>query len=98
MGGHAIRRSGPGGCCISQDRTKEMSSLPIVRRATLEEWTDEDVVQQVLAGETGAFEIIMRRYNQRLYRVALGIVGDASEAQDVMQEAYVRAFEHISQF
>ncbi len=40
----------------------------------------------------------MRRYNQRLYRVARGILGEDSEAEDVMQEAYVRAFSHLGQF
>ena len=40
----------------------------------------------------------MRRYNQRLYRVARAIVRDDSEAEDVMQDAYVRAYQHLSQF
>lgn len=75
-----------------------MSTIAIVQRAALEAWTDEDTVRRVLAGEIGAFEVIMRRYNQRLYRVALSIVGESSEAEDVVQDAYVRAFEHLSQF
>ena len=40
----------------------------------------------------------MRRYNQRLYRVARAILRDDSEAEDVMQDAYVRAFQHLDQF
>lgn len=75
-----------------------MATSPIVSRATLEGWSDEDVIKRVLAGESGAYEIIMRRYNQRLYRVALSILKDESESEDVMQDAYVRAFEHLSQF
>ncbi|HZP06476.1 MAG TPA: RNA polymerase sigma factor [Terracidiphilus sp.] len=67
-------------------------------RAVREGWSDEDVIERVLAGETGAYEIIMRRYNQRLYRVALSILKDDTEAEDVTQETYVRAFEHLSQF
>jgi RNA polymerase sigma-70 factor (ECF subfamily) len=59
---------------------------------------DEEVVARVLAGELALFEIIMRRYNQRLFRVARAIVGNESEAQDVMQEAYVRAYTHLEQF
>lgn len=69
-----------------------------VSLAAVEGWTDQDVIDRVLAGQTGAYEIIMRRYNQRLYRVALGILKNVSEAEDVMQETYVRAFEHLSQF
>ncbi|HKO10723.1 MAG TPA: RNA polymerase sigma factor [Acidobacteriaceae bacterium] len=76
----------------------QMAISPIVNRATTESWSDEDVVRRVLAGETGAYEIIMRRYNQRLYRVALSILKDESESEDVMQDTYLRAFEHLSQF
>lgn len=59
---------------------------------------DEEVVRRVLAGETALFEIVMRRYNQRLYRMARAILRDDSEAEDVMQEAYVRAYQHLGQF
>ena len=62
------------------------------------ELRDEEVVGRVLAGETALFEILMRRYNQRLYRVSRGILRDDSEAEDVMQDAYVRAYEHLNQF
>jgi RNA polymerase sigma-70 factor, ECF subfamily len=60
--------------------------------------SDEEVVTQVLAGETGMFEIIMRRHNQLLYRVARAILRNDGEAEDVMQDAYVRAYEHLDQF
>ena len=60
--------------------------------------TDEEVVARVLAGETGMFEIVMRRHNQRLYRVARAILRNDGEAEDVMQDAYVRAYEHLDQF
>jgi RNA polymerase sigma-70 factor, ECF subfamily len=60
--------------------------------------SDEDVVARVLAGETGMFEIVMRRHNQRLYRVARAILRNDGEAEDVMQDAYVHAYEHLDQF
>ena len=60
--------------------------------------SDEEVVARVLAGETSMYEIVMRRYNQRLYRVARAILRNDSEAEDVMQDAYVRAYEHLDQF
>lgn len=60
--------------------------------------TDEEAVQRVLAGETRVYEVLMRRYNQRLYRVAYSILGNDAEAEDVMQEAYVRAFHKLSTF
>src|SRR5512138_3434833 len=60
--------------------------------------SDSEVVRRVLAGETELFEIIMRRYNQRLYRAARAILRNDSEAEQVMQEAYVLAYTHLSQF
>lgn len=59
---------------------------------------DEEVIKRVMAGETALFEVIMRRYNQRLYRVSRSILGDDTEAEDVTQDAYVRAYEHLKQF
>lgn len=72
--------------------------MEILEKARVEGWTDEEVVDRVLGGETELYEIIMRRYNQRLYRVVISILRDADETQDVMQEAYVRAYQHLSQF
>jgi RNA polymerase sigma-70 factor, ECF subfamily len=60
--------------------------------------TDEDIVRQVLAGNTAMFELLMRRYNQRVYRAARSIVRDEGEAEDVMQHAYVKAYTHLWQF
>ena len=60
--------------------------------------TDEELVQGVLAGEKQMFEILMRRYNQRLYRVTRSILRNDAEAEDVAQEAYVRAYQHLNQF
>jgi len=60
--------------------------------------SDERVIEQVKAGRTGLFEIIMRRYNQRLYRVAYSILRDQAEAEDAIQETYLRAFQFLHQF
>src|SRR5215475_4114556 len=60
--------------------------------------SDEDVVRRVIAGEPALFEILMRRYNQRLFRVTRSIVANDLEAEDIIQDAYVRAYEHLNQF
>src|SRR3954451_23169306 len=60
--------------------------------------TDEEVVQRVKAGQTPLYEIIMRRCNQRPYRVARAILRDDAEAEDVMQDASVRAYQNLHQF
>jgi RNA polymerase sigma-70 factor, ECF subfamily len=60
--------------------------------------SDGEIVARVLDGEVALYELIMRRYNQRLFRVARSIIGEDTEAEDVVQEAYVNAFEHLTQF
>jgi Sigma-70 region 2 len=50
--------------------------------------TDEDVIRQVLDDDSGMFEPLMRRYNERVYRAARAIVRDEQEAEDVMQQAF----------
>jgi RNA polymerase sigma-70 factor, ECF subfamily len=52
----------------------------------------------VRAGDVEGFECIMRRYNQRLYRTARSILRDEREAEDVVQETYVRAYAQLHQF
>lgn len=59
---------------------------------------DAGLVQRTLAQDGDAFRAIMQKYNQRLYRIARGILRNDSEAEDVVQEAYVRAFTHLKGF
>src|SRR6476660_4131050 len=78
-----------------------MATMAVVGESLREAWSaisDDEVVRRVRAGETALYEILMRRYNLRLYRVARTILRDDAEAEDVMQDTYVRAFEHLDQF
>jgi RNA polymerase sigma-70 factor, ECF subfamily len=59
---------------------------------------DAEVVERVQAGEVGLYELLMRRYNQRLFRVIRSVIADDLEAEDVLQDAWCRAFEHLGQF
>jgi RNA polymerase sigma-70 factor (ECF subfamily) len=60
--------------------------------------SDEELVGRIRGGEPALFEVLMRRHNRRLYRAARAILGDADEAEDVMQQAYLDAFLHLGQF
>jgi RNA polymerase sigma-70 factor, ECF subfamily len=60
--------------------------------------SDADLVRRIVAGERELYEVIVRRYNQRLFRVTRSIVQNQEEAEDVIQDTYLRAFEHLSQF
>ena len=65
---------------------------------TLEQLSDEDVVHKILEGEIELFEILMRRHNRRLFRAARSILRNDWEAEDVVQDAYVRAYTHLASF
>ena len=67
------------------------------RRSTAE-LPDETLIVRIRAGETDAYEVILRRYNRRLFRVARSILRDDDDAQDAMQEAYVRAFTNLGDY
>lgn len=59
---------------------------------------DVELVRRVIQGDHAAYELVMRRYNRRMFRAARSIVTDDSEAEDVVQEAYVRAYVNLHQF
>ncbi|HEX2123004.1 MAG TPA: RNA polymerase sigma factor [Thermoanaerobaculia bacterium] len=60
--------------------------------------SDAEVVRRVLDGDTAVFEILMRRYNQRVYRAVRAVLRDDAEVEDVMQQAYLNAYSHLGQF
>jgi RNA polymerase sigma-70 factor (ECF subfamily) len=73
-----------------------MKSAPVPREAIPSD--DAGLVRRALARDDTAFRTIMERYNRRLYRIARGILRNDTEAEDVVQEAYVKAFTHLDGF
>src|SRR3954447_16879678 len=59
---------------------------------------DIELVRRALARDEAAFRAIMQANNRRLYRLARGILRNDSEAEDVVQETWVRAFTHLESF
>jgi RNA polymerase sigma factor (sigma-70 family) len=59
---------------------------------------EADLAAFARAGDREAFRAIMQRCNQRLFRIARAVMGDDAEAEDVLQEAYTRAFAAIAGF
>lgn len=60
--------------------------------------TDEEIVRAVLAGDHQSFGLLMRRYNQRLYRVCRAVLPNDGEAEEAVQEAYLKAYQYLGQF
>ena len=59
---------------------------------------DDDLVGRARARDGNALRAIVKTHNQRLYRIARSIVRNDSEAEDILQESYVRAFSHLGEF
>jgi RNA polymerase sigma-70 factor (ECF subfamily) len=60
--------------------------------------SERELVERVRAGDAAAFELIMRRHNRRFFRLARSVLRDGVEAEDVVQETYVRAFAKLDDF
>jgi RNA polymerase sigma-70 factor (ECF subfamily) len=75
-----------------------MMQTVTAKRRDLSGSSDLDLVVLARGGDGIAFRAIMQRYNQRLYRVARGVVRDDAEAEDVVQESYMRAFAALGDF
>jgi RNA polymerase sigma-70 factor (ECF subfamily) len=60
--------------------------------------TDAELAVQLRRGDVAAFRTLMQRHNQRLFRMARGVLRDSADAEDAVQDAYVLAFTHIGQF
>lgn len=59
---------------------------------------DQEIITRVLHGEKNLYSLIVRRYNQRLYRIAMSIINNDAEAEDAMQVAYINAYENLEKF
>ena len=59
---------------------------------------DDEIITRVLNGEKNLYALLVQRYNQRLYRVGMAIINADAEVEDVMQVAYIKAYENLSKF
>ena len=59
---------------------------------------DTEIIARILQGQKDLYAVIVRRYNQRLYRVGMSIINDDAEVEDVMQVAYIKAYENLGKF
>ena len=60
--------------------------------------SDEAIVNEIKNGDTGLFRIIMKRYNQKLYRIAVSFDIDDDDCDDILQQTYIHAYEKLYQF
>ena len=99
-GGSSRRRSTL--AAVPSVQSVEENEIPVRPGALADgsdiESDDAALVKRILSGDEHAFELLMRRHNQTLFRAARGIMHDATDAEDVVQEAYVKAFRSLRNF
>lgn len=71
--------------------------LPAIARLA-DDGSELDLVARARAGDGQAFGLIIQRFNPRLFRIARGVLKEDAEAEDALQEAYVKAFTHLDGF
>ena len=59
---------------------------------------DSELIKRILEGEKNLYALIVRKYNQRLYRVGMSIINNEAEVEDVMQTVYLKAYENLEKF
>lgn len=78
------------------------SERPILEQPLTDESVPDDpdleIVHRVKDGDTNAFEELVRRHGRRVYRSLIGILGNAEEAEDALQDSFLKAFQHLPEF
>jgi len=77
------------------DAATSAFDVPIVRTRTM---TDEDVMEQLRQGHPDALSILFGRFHRLVLKIALRILRDPAEAEDVMQDIFLEIFKRSSQF
>jgi RNA polymerase sigma-70 factor (ECF subfamily) len=83
---------------VTFGRILHLNSMTDQPDITLSPIPDEELITRILSGEKRLFELLIRKYNQRLYRIGMSILGNEAEAEDAMQTAYINAYEHLPGF
>lgn len=79
---------------LTQAQSERVKNIPVPSSSL----SDEKIIQRIKEGDVDAYGSIMRRYNQRVYRIARSIVTDDAAAMDIVQEAHIKAFTKLKSF
>jgi RNA polymerase sigma factor (sigma-70 family) len=75
------------------DSSQSVMNDPIVNNLS-----DEALVDRIVNGEPRLYEMLMRKYNSRMYRISMSIINDDAEAEDIMQIAYLNAYRQLGNY
>ena len=60
--------------------------------------TDQQIIQQILSGNINTFEMLVRKYQQMVFRTAMGFVHSKEDAEDISQDVFLKAYSSLQQF
>lgn len=69
-----------------------------ISAADFDHLSDNQVIERILSGSTSLFEVLMRRYNERLFRIQRSYVSDEEAVKDTLQQTYLKAFKSLDSF
>jgi RNA polymerase sigma-70 factor (ECF subfamily) len=81
-----------------EELTTPIMPIPPASSVAVAQLDDTELVARTTRGDQAAFEVLMRRYNSKLFRVARSILKDDAEAEDALQDAYLLAYRRIGEF
>ena len=81
-----------------EEKAKSAVNSNDLLKDNIEAIEDNDVIKRILEGEKNLYALIVRKYNQRLYRVGISILNNEAEVEDVMQASYIKAYENLEKF
>lgn len=82
----------------SAKHSKSLENYNFVKADEYREYSDYEIIKEVLDGSTFLFEVLVRRYNQRLFRIQRSYISDEEAVKDTLQQTYLKAFENLSSF
>jgi RNA polymerase sigma-70 factor (ECF subfamily) len=77
---------------------KEFKDYPFISAGEYSHLSDMEIIQKILSGTTALFEVLMRRYNQRLFRVQRSYISDEEAIKDTLQLTYLKTYENLDSF
>ena len=82
----------------TDDVTPETTATVAEVEITPEVREELELVERARKGDGGAFSSLIRRYEGKIFRLAMNITQNREDAEDVLQEAFLKAYEHLDQF
>lgn len=99
LAGGAVKVESPGMAKVAAGRTARAALTPAQMEARAQQrLEDDELIRQAQRGQRESFDTLVRRYDSAVLRLALHLLGNEQDAQDVHQEAFLKAYRHLSNF